>query len=120
MSTGAIAAYRKNGRFADGSVLVKEVFEATTGAMTTGTVISHAQPLTWLSLSRRPTRVGRPALLHQFSLAVHLDDLESEGYGIYGKPPSVHRPFPCRSIDTCPSRSTQEEFLKWKNHLASP
>jgi hypothetical protein len=53
MSTGAIAAYRKNGRFADGSVLVKEVFEATTGAMTTGTVISHAQPLTWLSAARR-------------------------------------------------------------------
>jgi len=26
-SPGTIAAYRKNGRFADGSVLVKEVFE---------------------------------------------------------------------------------------------
>jgi hypothetical protein len=37
-SSGAITAYRKNGHFADGSVLVKEVFEATTGAMTTGTV----------------------------------------------------------------------------------
>ena len=43
-SPGTIAAYRKNGHFADGSVLVKEVFEATTGAMTTGTV-SHAQTL---------------------------------------------------------------------------
>ena len=41
-SPGAAAAYRKNGRFADGSVLVKEVCETTTGAMTTGTV-SHAQ-----------------------------------------------------------------------------
>jgi hypothetical protein len=40
----AAAAYRKNGRFTDGSVLVKEVFETTTGAMTTGTV-SHAQTL---------------------------------------------------------------------------
>jgi hypothetical protein len=39
-----IAAYRKDGRFPDGSVLVKEVFEATTAAMTTGTV-SHAQNL---------------------------------------------------------------------------
>jgi hypothetical protein len=38
------AAYRKDGRFPDGSVLVKEVFEAATGAMTTGTV-SHAQTL---------------------------------------------------------------------------
>ena len=36
------AAYRKDGRFPDGSVLVKEVFEATTAPMTTGTV-SHAQ-----------------------------------------------------------------------------
>jgi Cytochrome P460 len=43
-SPGTIAAYRKNGHFADGSVLVKEVFEATTGGMTTGTV-SHAQTL---------------------------------------------------------------------------
>src|SRR5437899_6793258 len=43
-SPGASAAYRKNGRVADGSVLVKEVFEATSGAMTTGTV-SHAQNL---------------------------------------------------------------------------
>jgi Cytochrome P460 len=33
-SPGTIATYRKDGRFPDGSVLVKEVFEATTGAMT--------------------------------------------------------------------------------------
>ena len=44
-SPGTIAAYGKNGHFADGSVLVKEVFEATTGAMATGTV-SHAQATT--------------------------------------------------------------------------
>ena len=43
-SPDTIAAYRKGGRFPDGSVLVKEVFEATTGTMTTGTV-SHAQKL---------------------------------------------------------------------------
>lgn len=51
-SPGTIAAYGKNGHFADGSVLVKEVFEATTGAMTTGTV-SHAQTLKgWFVLLR--------------------------------------------------------------------
>ena len=49
-SPGVSAAYRKNGRFPDGSVLVKEVFETTTGGMTTGTV-SHAQTLTgWFVL----------------------------------------------------------------------
>jgi hypothetical protein len=43
-SPGTIAAYRKDGRFADGAVLVKEVFETATAPMTTGTV-SHAQEL---------------------------------------------------------------------------
>jgi hypothetical protein len=43
-SPGTIAAYRQNGRFPDGAVLVKEVFEAATGRMTTGTV-SHAETL---------------------------------------------------------------------------
>ena len=43
-SPGTIAAYRKNGRFPDGAVLVKEVFEAATGQMTTGTV-SRAETL---------------------------------------------------------------------------
>lgn len=43
-SPGAIAAYRKDARFPDGSVLVKEVFETATEPMTTGTV-SHAQTL---------------------------------------------------------------------------
>ena len=51
-SPGTIAAYRKSGSFADGSVLVKEVFAAATGAMTTGTV-SHAQTLMgWFVLVR--------------------------------------------------------------------
>lgn len=41
---GTIGAYRKDGRFPDGTVLVKEVFQAATGPMTTGTV-SHASTL---------------------------------------------------------------------------
>lgn len=43
-SPGAIAAYRKSGHFNDGSVLVKEVYEAATQPMATGTV-SHEQTL---------------------------------------------------------------------------
>ncbi len=37
-SPGTIAAYRRDGRFPGGTVLVKEVYEATTQSMTTGTV----------------------------------------------------------------------------------
>jgi S-formylglutathione hydrolase FrmB len=43
-SPGSVEAYRKNGRFPDGSVLVKEVFKTATKEMTTGTV-SHADDL---------------------------------------------------------------------------
>jgi Cytochrome P460 len=43
-SPGTISAYLKDGRFPDGTVLVKEVFQAATGDMTTGTV-SHADTL---------------------------------------------------------------------------
>ena len=43
-SPGAAAAYRKSGLFPDGTVLVKEVYAASTGSMTTGTV-SHEQAL---------------------------------------------------------------------------
>ena len=43
-SPGTIAAYRKDGRFPDGSVLVKEVFLTATGPMKTGSV-SRAQTL---------------------------------------------------------------------------
>lgn len=39
-SPGVIAEYRKNGVFRDGAVLVKEVFQAQTASMTTGTVSS--------------------------------------------------------------------------------
>ena len=43
-SPGTITAYRKDGRFPDGAVLVKEVFQTATAGMTTGTV-SHAESL---------------------------------------------------------------------------
>jgi Cytochrome P460 len=43
-SPGTITAYRNDGRFPDGAVLVKEVFQAATADMTTGTV-SHAETL---------------------------------------------------------------------------
>jgi hypothetical protein len=43
-SPGTITAYRKEGHFPDGTVLVKEVYRAATGQMTTGT-ISHADSL---------------------------------------------------------------------------
>ncbi len=43
-SPGAVAAYRQTGHFPDGAVLVKEVFHASTGQMTTGTV-SRAESL---------------------------------------------------------------------------
>lgn len=43
-SPGSVEAYRKDGRFPDGTVLVKEVFKTATKEMTTGTV-SHADEL---------------------------------------------------------------------------
>ena len=43
-SPGTIAAYRRDRRFPDDAVLVKEVFQAATEEMTTGTV-SHAETL---------------------------------------------------------------------------
>jgi len=51
-SPGTITAYRKDGHFPDRAVLVKEVFQATTGQMTTGTV-SHAEALKgWFVMMR--------------------------------------------------------------------
>jgi len=44
VSPGSIAAYRKSGKWKDGTVLVKEVYATQTGSMTTGTV-SHANQL---------------------------------------------------------------------------
>jgi hypothetical protein len=43
-SPGTIDAYRKDGHFPDSTVLVKEVYQAATAQMTTGTV-SHADTL---------------------------------------------------------------------------
>jgi len=46
-SPGTIAAYRKDGRFPDGTVLVKEVFKTNTQDMTTGTVSSAGTLAGW-------------------------------------------------------------------------
>ena len=43
-SSGTIAGYQRTGRFPDGSMLVKEVYQTATQPMATGTV-SHAQKL---------------------------------------------------------------------------
>ena len=43
-SPGTVDSYRRDGHFADGSVLVKEVFETASAPMTTG-VVSRAQTL---------------------------------------------------------------------------
>jgi len=43
-SPGTVDSYRRDGHFADGSVLVKEVFETASASMTTG-VVSRAQTL---------------------------------------------------------------------------
>jgi hypothetical protein len=46
-SPGTIDAYRKDGHFPDGAVLVKEVFDTTTNDMTTGTVSSAGTLAGW-------------------------------------------------------------------------
>jgi hypothetical protein len=46
-SPGSIAAFRKDGRFPDGTILVKEVFNTNTKAMTTGTVSSAGTRAGW-------------------------------------------------------------------------
>jgi hypothetical protein len=56
-SPGAIAAYRKDGHFPDGAVLVKEVFNATTQEMTTGTVSSAGTLAGWFVMVK--DSVGR-------------------------------------------------------------
>src|SRR5262245_26092450 len=43
-SPGTIDAYRRDGRFPDGAVLIKEVFKSATGEMTTG-IVSRADAL---------------------------------------------------------------------------
>jgi Cytochrome P460 len=56
-SPGTIAAYRKDGRFPDGTVLVKEVFKASTKDMTTGTVSSAGTLAGWFVMVK--DNVGR-------------------------------------------------------------
>ena len=56
-SPGTIAAYRKDGHFPDGAVLVKEVFNATTQDMTTGTVSSAGTLAGWFIMAK--DNVGR-------------------------------------------------------------
>jgi hypothetical protein len=61
-SPGSIAAYRSKGAFPDGTVLVKEVFEARTATMTTG-LVSHADKLKgWFVMVRdaRNSHAGNP------------------------------------------------------------
>lgn len=51
-SPGTVSAYQKNGDFPDGTILVKEVYQATTAPMTTGTV-SRADTLKgWFVMTR--------------------------------------------------------------------
>jgi hypothetical protein len=56
-SPGTIAAYRKDGHFPDGTVLVKEVFNTTTKDMTTGTVSSAGTLAGWFVMVK--DSVGR-------------------------------------------------------------
>jgi Cytochrome P460 len=56
-SPGTITAYRKDGHFPDGTVLVKEVFKTTTRNMTTGTVSSAGTPAGWFVMVK--DNVGR-------------------------------------------------------------
>ena len=56
-SPGTIAAYRKDARFPDGTVLAKEVFETTTKDMTTGTVSSAGTLAGWFVMVK--DSVGR-------------------------------------------------------------
>ena len=58
-SPGAVAAFRANGHFPDGAVLVKEVYEAATGPMTTGTV-SHAETLAGWFVMVKDSKNSRP------------------------------------------------------------
>jgi hypothetical protein len=58
-SPGTIAAYRKDGHFPDGSVLVTEVFETATEPMKTGTV-SHAQTLKGWFVMVRDSKDSHP------------------------------------------------------------
>jgi Cytochrome P460 len=55
-SPGTITAHRRDGRFPDGTVLVKEVHEAATGQMTTGTVSRAGTLKGWFVMLRDSNR----------------------------------------------------------------
>ena len=54
-SPGTITAFRVDGRFPDGAVLVKEVFQAATGKQTTGTVSRAASLKGWFVMVKDGT-----------------------------------------------------------------
>ena len=56
---GTIAAYRRGRQFPEGTVLIKEVYEAATGPMTTG-IISHAQTLKGWFVMVKDSKNGHP------------------------------------------------------------
>lgn len=58
-SPGTIAAYQKEGHFANNSVLVKEVYETATGEMTTG-MVSHPQELKGWFVMVRDSKNSHP------------------------------------------------------------
>jgi hypothetical protein len=58
-SPGAIAGFKQTGHFQDGAVLVKEVREAVTGSMTTGTV-SHPTTLKGWFVAVRDSHNSHP------------------------------------------------------------
>jgi len=51
-SPGTVEAYRRTGEFADGAVLVKEVFKTSTGEMTTGNVSRAGTLKGWFVMVR--------------------------------------------------------------------
>jgi Cytochrome P460 len=51
-SPGAVDAYQKDGHFPDGAILVKEVYDAVTGSMTTGEVSREDKLDGWFMMVR--------------------------------------------------------------------
>lgn len=59
-SPGTAAAYRKDGKFPDGAILIKEVYNASTAEMTTGTV-SHEDALVGWFMLVKDSKNSHPA-----------------------------------------------------------
>jgi hypothetical protein len=105
-SPGTIEAYRKTGEFADGTVLVKEVFETATNVMTTGTV------------SRADRLIGWFVMVKDSANRYPNDPLWGEGWGWawYNVGDPVNTPtkdfraecLPCHQ----PARSTDWTFIE--------